>query len=163
GHPGVHTDGIGTWVCDEHLTFEPRDPGDRSLRNSLEVEAALSDALQGRVSDEVYGQMFVQGMGAWHRWASMSGPQWSDIFKPTYRPGWAAQDLLAHGDVPLEPPSVGSGRFLYAGQRHGIASEPGQVKSWLGLFESVAVMKQGGRVVWVNTDNMPAPAILERL
>jgi AAA domain len=82
---------------------------------------------------------------------------------PPYLPGWAVQDFLSHAATPPEPPSVGTATWLYPGQRHALVAEPGHAKTWLALVEAVEVMKAGGVVVWVNTDNAPEAQLRERL
>ena len=74
---------------------------------------------------------------------------------------WQPLDLVELGSVKPEPPDLGG--LLYRGKRHVISGEDDAGKTMLLLGISADEIQAGHGVVWVDTDDMGASMVLERL
>ncbi len=53
--------------------------------------------------------------------------------------------------------------LVYRRGRIELSAEPGHGKSWAALTLAAEVIREGGKVAWIDTDAMGRPAIVERL
>jgi AAA domain-containing protein len=74
---------------------------------------------------------------------------------------WTPLDAVELGEKPVEPPELGG--LFYPRRRIVVSGEAEAGKSFLGLAVSADELRAGRGVVWVDTDNMGASALLERL
>lgn len=73
---------------------------------------------------------------------------------------WTPVDLVAAGDEPETPPTIGG--LLYPGLRHLILGEPESLKSWLALVLAVDEIRAGRTVVLIDLESA-AREMLARL
>jgi hypothetical protein len=74
---------------------------------------------------------------------------------------WQALDLIGLGSASPQPPGIGG--LLYEGRRIVISGEDDAGKTMLLLGISADELRAGRGVVWIDTDEMGASAVLERL
>jgi hypothetical protein len=83
------------------------------------------------------------------------------------RSSWEPQDLTkaATGERPAAPSilKTADGRYLlYRGRVHLFAGESESLKSWLAQLACLQVLREGGRVLWIDYEDSP-DGLLERL
>ena len=74
---------------------------------------------------------------------------------------WRRLDLIELGSREPKPPDLGG--LLYSGRRHVVSGEDDAGKTMLLLGISSDELRSGRGVVWIDTDDMGASPILERL
>lgn len=74
---------------------------------------------------------------------------------------WRSLDLVDIGSEPPRPPDIGG--LFYEGKRHLLSGEDDAGKTMLTLAVAADDIRAGRGVIWVDTDDMGASAILERL
>jgi hypothetical protein len=83
------------------------------------------------------------------------------------RQAWELVDPFADPGEPPPPPELLRGTdgtaLVYRGGRVLISGEPGHGKTWAALVLAAEVVREGGRVAWLDTDAMGASALVERL
>ena len=83
------------------------------------------------------------------------------------RKAWELLDPFADPGEPPPPPDLLRGSdgtaLVYRGGRVLFSGEPGVGKTWAALCLAVEVMREGGRVAWIDADAMGAAALVERL
>lgn len=83
------------------------------------------------------------------------------------RMAWELVDPFADPGDPPPPPDLLRGSdgtaLVYRGQRVLFSGEPGVGKTWAALCLAVEVMREGGKVAWIDTDAMGAAALVERM
>jgi AAA domain len=74
---------------------------------------------------------------------------------------WRPLDLVELGSQKPQPPEVGG--LFYPGKRHVMSGEDDSGKTMLLLGVSADELRAGRGVVWIDTDDMGASMVLERL
>jgi DnaB helicase-like protein/AAA domain-containing protein len=74
---------------------------------------------------------------------------------------WKPLDVIGLGSEEPKPPQIGG--LLYPGKRHVISGEDDAGKTMLLLGISADELREGRGVVWIDTDDMGAASVLERL
>ena len=81
------------------------------------------------------------------------------------RGGWVPVDLtpLLDGTAQKVLPEIGRRhdgvRLIYRGKEHSIASEPECGKTWFALLQVIDILKQGGRVLYVDFEDDEATIV----
>lgn len=66
---------------------------------------------------------------------------------------WHPVDLVAFGELPPEPPTIGG--LLYPGRRHVISGELESLKSWLVQVLAVQEIRDGHTVIYIDYEQGP--------
>jgi hypothetical protein len=78
-----------------------------------------------------------------------------------FRLDWSFRDLVELGSRPVVPPDIAG--LFYTEQRHIVSGLSDAGKTMLSIWVAAEEMRAGWQVAWVNTDDMPANELLERL
>jgi hypothetical protein len=83
------------------------------------------------------------------------------VTESSFEAGWGLLDLTLLSAAPPEPASIVG--LFYPGKRHLVSGEFESGKTWLLLAAAVSEVREGHGVLWIDTDDMGAGDLLERL
>jgi hypothetical protein len=119
------------------------------------VQAALGRALVDDARNGSLDPKLHERVGQW------LGSRRAGVGAPGTEHSWYARDLIELGSEPPQPPEIGG--LFYRGKRHVLSGEDDAVKTMLLLGISADELRAEHGVVWIDTDDMGASGVLERL